>query len=170
MNCGPAGCGRWVSRRAEPRRGGRLTYAIDLHEGLFGMFPSTLRRDIRDSSFEDLEQTLLDPFAGDIARDRWVAIFTRDLVDLVDIDNPSFGLRLIVIGRLIETDQDILNILADITSFRKDGSIGDRERHFEEFSERPGDERLARTGRTKHQDIGLLQINDFGIGNIAGRA
>src|ERR1051326_949549 len=61
--------------------------SVDREEFLVRMFATTLRRNIRNSAFEDLQQRLLHTFTGDVARDRRVLILATDLVDFVDVDD-----------------------------------------------------------------------------------
>ena len=51
-----------------------------------------------------------------------------DLVDLVDVDDPGLGLLHVVVGRLDQLQQDVLDVLADVTGLRESGGVGDRER------------------------------------------
>ena len=60
---------------------------VDLDEFLVRVLASTLGRDRGRRAFQNLQQRLLNTFAGDIARDRRVLALTGDLVDLVDVDN-----------------------------------------------------------------------------------
>ena len=78
------------------------------------MLAPALRRHRRDGAFDDLEQRLLYAFARDVAGDRGVVGLAADLVDLVDIDDPALGALDIVIGRLQQLEDDVLDILADI--------------------------------------------------------
>jgi len=55
------------------------------------MLSATLRRDVRHSAFEHLQQRLLNRFAGDVARDADVVLGFADLVDLVDVDDARLG-------------------------------------------------------------------------------
>ena len=59
---------------------------------LMRVLASTLRRNVGDGAFENLQQRLLHAFAGDIASDRRVFVLLRNLVDLVDIDDALLGL------------------------------------------------------------------------------
>src|SRR2546430_10871615 len=67
------------------------------------LFPYTtlfrsLRRHGRDGPLENLQQRLLHALAGDVARDRRVIRLPRDLVDLVDVDDPGLGLLDVEVG------------------------------------------------------------------------
>ncbi len=68
-----------------------------------GMFASTLRRHIGNSTFDDLEERLLNALAGNVASDRWVIRLTGNFVNLVDVDDAALGTRHIKIGGLDET-------------------------------------------------------------------
>src|SRR5262249_57265350 len=57
---------------------------VDRQELLVGVLAPALRRHAGGGPLEDLQQRLLHAFAGDVARDRRVVGFARDLVDLVD--------------------------------------------------------------------------------------
>src|SRR5215212_74677 len=59
---------------------------VDREELLVRVLATTLRRHVRNSAFEDLQQGLLHAFTRDIARDRRVLILTTNLVYLVDVD------------------------------------------------------------------------------------
>ena len=79
-------------------------------------------------ALEDLQQRLLDALAGDVARDRRVVGLARDLVDLVDVDDPGLGLLDVVVGGLDQLQQDVLDVLADVAGLGQRRGVGDRER------------------------------------------
>ena len=108
------------------------------------------------------EQRLLDPLAGNVAGDRRVVGLARDLVDLVDVDDPRFRLLDVVVGCLDQLQQDVLDVLADVASLGQRGGVGDRERHVEDPRERLREQRLAAAGGAEQQDVGLLQL-DVGV-------
>src|SRR5580658_713740 len=60
---------------------------IDDRELLVRMLASTLRRNVRDRAFEELQQGLLHAFARNIAGDRGVLVLPPDLVNLIDVDD-----------------------------------------------------------------------------------
>src|SRR4029077_17145738 len=64
---------------------------VDLDEVLVRVLAPALRRNVGDRAFEDLQQRLLDALAADIAGDGWVVRLTRDLIDLVDVDDSPLG-------------------------------------------------------------------------------
>ena len=74
---------------------------VDLQKVLLRVLAATLGRHVRDRAFDDLQQCLLDTFAAHVTRDARVVAFARDLVDLVDVDNPGrCGLLDVVVGVL----------------------------------------------------------------------
>ena len=108
---------------------------------------------------EDLQQRLLDALARHVARDRRVVGLARDLVDLVDVDDPGLGLLDVVVGRLDELEQDVLDVLADVAGLGQRRRVGDRERDVEDPRERLREQRLAAAGRPEQQDVRLLQLD-----------
>src|SRR5215210_7937360 len=65
---------------------------VDREELLVRVLAAALRRNRGDRPLEDLQERLLDALAGDVSRDRRVVGLARDLVDLVDVDDPGLGL------------------------------------------------------------------------------
>ena len=121
-----------------------------------------LRRHRRGGALEDLEQRLLHALTGDVARDRRVLGLARDLVDLVDVDDAGLGLLDVVVGRLDQLEQDVLDVFADVAGFGERGGVGDRERHLQQARERLREQRLAAAGGADEQDVRLLQL-DVGV-------
>ncbi len=123
------------------------------------MLAPALRRHRRLRALEDLQQRLLHALAGDVARDRRVVRLARDLVDLVDVDDPRLGLLHVVVGGLDQLQKDVLDVLADIPGLRQRGRVGDRERHVEDPRERLREQRLAAAGRPEQENVRLLQLD-----------
>ncbi len=132
---------------------------VDREELLVRMLAATLRRHRGDRAFEDLQQRLLDAFARHVARDRRVVGLARDLVDLVDVDDPGLRLLDIEVGRLDQLQQDVLDVLTDIAGFGERSRVGDRERDVQDPRERLREVRLAAAGRAEQQDVRLLQLD-----------
>src|SRR6185312_4329360 len=65
----------------------------------------------------------------------------------------------IVIGRLDEFEQDVLDVLADVTGLGQRSGVGDGERNVEHLGQRLGQVGLATAGGPEHQDVGLGQLN-----------
>ncbi len=67
---------------------------------LVRMLAPTLRRDVGDRTFENLQQRLLHALARNVASNRGVLVLLRDLVDLVYIYDALLGLLDVSIGGL----------------------------------------------------------------------
>ncbi len=137
---------------------------VDLQKFLLRMLAATLRRNARNRAFHDLQQRLLDALARHVAGDRGIVRLARDLVDFVDIDNAALRALDIVVGRLQQLENDVLDVLADIAGFGQRGRIRHRERHIEDARQRLRQERLARAGRTDQQDVGLRELDVVVLG------
>ncbi len=99
------------------------------------------------------------PLARDIAGDRRIVALTRDLVDLVDIDDAGLRALDVAVGRLDEPRQDVLDILADIARLGERGGIGDCKGHLEHAGQRLGQQRLAAAGGPQQQHIALAKLD-----------
>jgi len=133
-----------------------------------GVLAPALGRHRRRRPLEDLQQRLLDAFAGDVAGDRRVIGFARDLVDLVDVDDPRFRLLDVEVGCLDQLQEDVLDVLADVAGLGQRGRVGDREGDVEDPRQGLGQQGLAAAGRAQHHDVRLLQLDVrlFGLGDL----
>src|SRR5262249_52596086 len=122
---------------------------VDREELLVRVLPPTLRRHRRDRPLEDLQKRLLHALARYVARNRRVVRLARDLVDLVDVDDPGLRLLDVEVGGLNELEEDVLDVLADVAGLGQRGRIGDRERDVEDARECLSEERLAAPGRAE---------------------
>ncbi len=154
-----------VEVRERPAADEQHVGRVDRQELLVGVLAPALRGHRGLGALEDLQQRLLDALAGDVARDRRVVGLARDLVDLVDVDDPRLGLLDVVVGGLDQLQQDVLDVLADVAGLGQRGRVGDREGHVEDPRERLGEQRLAAAGRAEQQDVGLLQL-DLGVAGL----
>jgi len=132
---------------------------IDLDEFLVWMLTSTLWWNRCSGSFENLQQCLLDTFAGNVAGDRWVLSFASDLVDFIDVDDAGRGLLDVLVGRLNELEQNILNVFTDVTGFGERSCVGNCERNVQHASKGLRKKRLAATGRTDEEDVRLCEFD-----------
>ena len=123
------------------------------------MLSASLRRNGCLRTFDDLQQSLLHPFTGYISGDGHILTLAGDLVDLVDIDDAFLGTLDIIVRGLDQLQQDVLDILTDISGFRKGSRVRDRKRDIQQFGERLCQIRLAGTGRPEHKDVALLQFH-----------
>ena len=120
---------------------------------------SALRRHRGDRPLEDLQERLLDALARHVARDRRVVRLARDLVDLVDVDDPGLGLLDVEVGGLDQLQEDVLDVLADVAGLGQRGRVGDRERHVQDPRQRLRQQRLPAAGRAEQEDVRLLQLD-----------
>src|SRR6516164_5721402 len=139
---------------------------VDLQEFLLRMLASALRWHRRDRAFHDLQQGLLHALARDVAGDGGVVGLAADLVDLVDIDDAALGALDVVVGRLQQLEDDVLDVLADITGFGERGRISHSEGHVEDARERLRQQRLARTGWADQQDVRLRELDVVMLGLV----
>src|SRR6185503_10891853 len=82
---------------------------IDLNELLVWMLASALGWHVGNGSFDELEQSLLHPFARDVAGDGRAVALAADLVDFIDVHNASLGPFHIVVCRLQEFEDDVFD-------------------------------------------------------------
>ena len=122
---------------------------VDLEELLVRVLAAALGRDVRDGAFQNLEERLLDAFTRDVARDGGVLVLAADLVDLVDVDDALLALLDVAARRLQQLQDDVLDILADVSGLGQRGRVDDREGNGQELGERLGQERLAGAGRAR---------------------
>ena len=132
---------------------------IDLQELLLRVLAAALRRHRCDGTLDQLQQSLLHAFAGNVTGDRSVFRLAGDLVDFIDVDDAGLRFFDIVIAFLQELLDDVLDVLADIAGLGQRRGIGDGERYIEQARQRFGQQGLARAGRTDQQDVGLGQLD-----------
>ena len=123
------------------------------------MLAPALRRHRSHGALDELEQRLLDALAGNVARNGGVVRLARNLVDLVDVDDPGLGLLDIVVALLKQLLDDVLHVLAHVTGLGQRGGVGDGEGHIEDARERLGQQGLAAAGRSDQQDVALCDLH-----------
>src|SRR3954471_4458739 len=136
---------------------------VDLDELLVGVLATALRGHVGDSTLDDLQQSLLNAFTGDVPRDRGVLRLPRDLVDLVDVDDAGLGAPDVVVGRLNQLQEDVLDVFADVAGLGQRGRVGDGERHVQHAGERLRQVGLAAAGRADQENVGLGQLDAVGV-------
>src|SRR4051794_31456602 len=127
------------------------------------MLASALRRNVGDGAFEDLQQRLLHAFTADVARDRRVVALAADLVDFIDVDDAALRFVFVVAGGLVELEDDVLDIFADVSRLGQRRRVDDRERNAEHAREGLRQQRLAGAGGTDQQDVRLLQLDVLAV-------
>src|ERR1700684_188965 len=168
---GKADRGRAAARRDDLFESGERTAAdeqdvggVDLQKFLLRMLAAALRRKRGRGSFHDLEQGLLHALARDVAGDRGIVGLAADLVDFIDIDDAALGALDVVVGRLQQLQNDVLDILADVTGFGQRRRVRHGEGHIEDARQRLRQQRLARTGRSDQQDVRLRELDIVVLG------
>ena len=132
---------------------------VDLQELLLRVLAPALRRHRGDRALHDLQQRLLHALAGDVAGDRGVVGLAADLVDLVDVDDAALRPLDIVVGRLQQLQDDVLDVLADVAGLGQRRGIRHGERHVEDARQRLRQQRLAGAGRADQQDVRLGDLD-----------
>jgi hypothetical protein len=138
----------------------------DLQELLLRVLAPALRRHARHRALHDLEERLLYPLARDVAGDRGVVGLARDLVDLVDVDDAALRPLDVVVGRLQQLEDDILDVLADIAGLGQGGRVGHREGNVEDARQGLREQGLAAAGRADQQDVGLGELDVIALGAV----
>src|SRR5579863_7036617 len=123
------------------------------------MLTSALRGNVGDGAFENLEQGLLDAFAGNVAGDGRVFVFAADLVHFIDVDDSGLGAAYVAVGGLQELEDNVLDILADVTGFGEGGGVNDGERNIQHAGQGLGHQSLAGAGGADEHDVALGQLN-----------
>ena len=132
---------------------------VDLDVLLLGMLAAPLRRDVADGAFEHFQQSLLNAFAGNVAGDADVLAGLGDLVDFIDIDDAALGSFDVEVGGVKQFQKQVFDVFADVAGFGQRGRVADGERHIQNTSERPGEQRFAGAGRADEQDIALIDFD-----------
>ena len=120
---------------------------------------SSLGRDIDILTLEELQEPLLDTLTTHIPGDGGIVTLTGELVYLVDEDDPALSQLDIVVGRLQESRQDALNVLAHVARLRKDGGIHNGKGNLKHPSNGAGEERLPGAGGPNDDHIALVELH-----------
>ncbi len=128
------------------------------------MLAPALRRHAGDHAFDDFEQRLLHPFAGNIAGNGGVvAGFSGNFVNFINIDDALLGAGNVVIGGLDQAQQDVFHVFADIAGFGEGGRIGDAKRHIQNTSQSLGQQGFATACWPNDHDIAFLEFHFFAL-------
>ncbi len=123
------------------------------------MLAPALRRHRGNGAFHDFQQGLLHTLARYIPGNRGIVRFAADLVDLINIDDAALRPLDIVVRRLQQLEDDVLDILAHIARLGQRGRIGHGERHVQNPRQGLRQQRLARTGRAEQQNVRLGDLD-----------
>src|SRR5437660_4413106 len=132
---------------------------IDADIFLLRMLAPALRGNIADGALKDFEQSLLDAFARNVARERHIFGLASDLVDFVDVNDSALSFLYVVIGILEQAQNDVFDIFADITRFGESGGVSDGEWDIEDSSEAASEQCFAGTGIADEQDVALFDFD-----------
>src|SRR5262249_23397573 len=94
---------------------------IDGRELLVWMLAPALRRHIGHSAFQNLQQSLLDAFAGNVPSDGRVLVLAPDLIDFVNINDACLTTLDIPIGILEQAKDNVFYVFTDVTCFGQRG-------------------------------------------------
>ena len=136
---------------------------IDLDKFLIRMLSSALGRNVRNSSFDDLQKSLLNALARNVAGYRAVFALARNLINLIDINNSALGFFYVEISCLNKAKQNILYVLADIARFCKGCGIGNGKRNVKHPCKRLRKKGFSYAGRTEEENVAFAQLYLIGI-------
>ena len=124
-----------------------------------GMLAPALRRHIGHSALQNLQQRLLDTFAGYISGDGGVLTLAGDLINFVYINDAPLGQLNVIVGRLHQAQQNVLHVIAHITRLGKGGGVGNGKGHLQDPGQGLGKQGFTAASGSNHEDIGLLQLH-----------
>ena len=107
------------------------------------MLSASLRWYGGDRTLNQLEQCLLNAFAGNIPGNRWVVGLAGDLVDLINVYDADLSFLDIVITFLEELLYDVLNVFTYIAGFCQGGCVSNSKRNVEFPGKRFGQKSLT---------------------------
>ena len=132
---------------------------VDLDRRRFGVLPLAARRELDDRAFEHLEERLLHALVSWIGGDRVVrARLSRDLVELVEVDDAVLRLLDILFRRIVEIADGDLDVCADESRFREARCVRHGERNVQKTRQVRQERRLAAARGAEHDDVRLLDI------------
>jgi len=129
------------------------------------MLSAALRRNVRRRALKYLQQSLLNSLAGNVPRDRGILGLAGDLVYLVNVDDAALCVAdrclnaLAGISRLQELQEDVFDILPNVSCLSERSCVGNGERNVQNLGQSLSEKRLAAAGRADQHDVALLQLN-----------
>ena len=123
-----------------------------------GVLSAALGRYVGDGTLDDLQKRLLNALAAYVACDGGILAASGNLVDLVDVDYAALSRFDIVIGSLNESQQNVLNVLADISRLGQRCCVRDCERNIQQLRQGLRQHCLSDAGRAEQQHVGLLKL------------
>ena len=107
------------------------------------MLAPALRGDIADRPFQNLEKSLLDPLAGNVACDADVLSLAPDLIDFIHVNDALLGLFDVEVRGLKEAQDDVLHIFAHVAGLGQRRRIHDTEGDIQNAGKGAGEQRLS---------------------------
>ena len=123
------------------------------------MLSSALRRNRCNGSLNDLQKRLLNSLSGYISGNGRILRLSCDLVNLININNTMLCTFNIAICCLNHFQEDAFYIFPHISGLCQSCRICDGKRNIQYLCEGLGKQSLSASGRSKHQNITLLQIH-----------
>src|SRR5579871_1006753 len=104
---------------------------VHLDHFLMGMLSAASWWHIAHRTLNDFQQGLLNALARNITSYAWIFTPTRDLVDLIDVNDAPFCKLNIAVGGVEQIGNDSFHIFANVARFGKTGGIRDGEWHIQ---------------------------------------
>ena len=95
----------------------------------------------------------MNSLTGNISGNGEVFRLTSNFVNLVNVNNANLRALNVPVSRRDEFQKNVFNVLANITGFRKRGSIGNGKRNLQKAGKCLSKQGLAGTGRSKQQNV-----------------
>ena len=123
------------------------------------MLSAAVGRYVCHRTLDDLQQRLLYALAADVAGDGGILRFSANLINFIDVDDAGLGALHIPVRRLDQAQQDVLDVLADISRLGQGGRVGDGERHIHRLCQRLRKQSFADTGGAHQQNVALGDLH-----------
>ena len=128
---------------------------MDAQEFLLWMFAATFGGNGSNRAFDELEEGLLNAFARNIACNRRIGALAGNLVNFVDVDDTSGRAVDVPIGCMQQIENDIFDVITDVSGFGQAGGICHGKGHIEDFSECLSEQGFAGTGGPDEENVGF---------------
>ena len=125
------------------------------------MLSSALGRNVRYSALHYFQQSLLYALTAHVSCNGCILRAARYLVYLVYIDYSVFCRLYVIIRRLYEPQQYILDIFTDISSLCERRSVRYRKGYMENSRKRLSKHRFSHAGRSEQQHVTFLELNVY---------
>ena len=120
---------------------------------------SAMGRNICDAAFDDLQEGLLNAFAGDVARDGAIWTLARNLVDFVDVDDSLLGPGDIGVCGMNEMQENIFHVFPNVSGLGYRRGVCNGKGYVEDVGEGLREEGLAGACRPHQENVCLLKFD-----------